>query len=90
MEIRFLGHSAFALTEGDMTVLIDPFLTGNPKAAIAAQRGQPRAIRLDEDDRVGHVECDCPGSSTTTLERVADSTSALNACASVSIGGNVS
>jgi L-ascorbate metabolism protein UlaG (beta-lactamase superfamily) len=37
MEIRFLGHSAFALTDGDMTVLIDPFLTGNPKAAIAAQ-----------------------------------------------------
>src|SRR5438105_1617632 len=55
---------------------------------LAAQRGQRRSIRLDQDDRVGHVECDCPGSSTTTFERVADSTSDLNAWASVSIGGN--
>jgi L-ascorbate metabolism protein UlaG (beta-lactamase superfamily) len=36
MDIRFLGHSAFELTDGDSTVLIDPFLTGNPKAAVAA------------------------------------------------------
>jgi L-ascorbate metabolism protein UlaG (beta-lactamase superfamily) len=36
MDIRFLGHAAFALSDGDTTVLIDPFLTGNPKAAIAA------------------------------------------------------
>src|SRR5450755_294153 len=36
MEVRFLGHAAFALSDGDTTVVIDPFLTGNPKAAIAA------------------------------------------------------
>jgi L-ascorbate metabolism protein UlaG (beta-lactamase superfamily) len=36
MEIRFLGHSAFALVDGDTTVLVDPFLTGNPKAAVTA------------------------------------------------------
>jgi L-ascorbate metabolism protein UlaG (beta-lactamase superfamily) len=36
MEIRFLGHAAFTISDGDSTVLIDPFLTGNPKAAIAA------------------------------------------------------
>ena len=36
MDIRFLGHAAFALSDGDTTVLVDPFLTGNPKAAIAA------------------------------------------------------
>lgn len=33
MEIHFLGHAAFALKEGGTTVLVDPFLTGNPKAA---------------------------------------------------------
>ena len=33
MDIRFLGHPAFELKDGDTTVLIDPFLTGNPKAA---------------------------------------------------------
>jgi len=36
MEIRFLGHACFELSDGDTTVLIDPFLSGNPKAAIGA------------------------------------------------------
>jgi L-ascorbate metabolism protein UlaG (beta-lactamase superfamily) len=36
MDIRFLGHAAFALEHGGKTVLIDPFLTGNPKAAASA------------------------------------------------------
>jgi L-ascorbate metabolism protein UlaG (beta-lactamase superfamily) len=35
-EVRFLGHACFIVSDGDTTVLIDPFLTGNPKAAIAA------------------------------------------------------
>jgi L-ascorbate metabolism protein UlaG (beta-lactamase superfamily) len=35
-EVRFLGHACFTLSDGDTTVLIDPFLTGNPKAAISA------------------------------------------------------
>ncbi|HOZ01931.1 MAG TPA: metal-dependent hydrolase [Candidatus Syntrophosphaera sp.] len=35
MKIRFLGHSAFELTGADGTkILIDPFLEGNPQAAI--------------------------------------------------------
>jgi L-ascorbate metabolism protein UlaG (beta-lactamase superfamily) len=33
MEIRYLGHAAFQLIDGDVSVLVDPFLTGNPKAA---------------------------------------------------------
>jgi L-ascorbate metabolism protein UlaG (beta-lactamase superfamily) len=36
MELRFLGHACFELSDGDTTVLIDPFLRGNPKAAISA------------------------------------------------------
>jgi L-ascorbate metabolism protein UlaG (beta-lactamase superfamily) len=36
MDIRFLGHAAFALEHDGKTVLIDPFLTGNPKAAVSA------------------------------------------------------
>ncbi len=36
MEVRFLGHACFTLSDGDATVLIDPFLSGNPKAAISA------------------------------------------------------
>src|SRR5919202_1181749 len=36
MEIRFLGHAAFSLEHEGTTVLVDPFLTGNPKAAAQA------------------------------------------------------
>jgi L-ascorbate metabolism protein UlaG (beta-lactamase superfamily) len=44
MEIRYLGHSAFELTHEGVTVLIDPFLTGNPKAAASAEELTPDAI----------------------------------------------
>ena len=46
MDIRFLGHACFELSDGSETVLIDPFLTGNPKAAIAAQDAAATAILL--------------------------------------------
>jgi L-ascorbate metabolism protein UlaG (beta-lactamase superfamily) len=36
MDIRFLGHAAFSLEHDGTTVLVDPFLTGNPKAAASA------------------------------------------------------
>ena len=56
---------------------------------LAAERRQRGPLGLDQDDRVDHAECVSPGSSTTTLDCVEDSTSDLNAWASVSIGGNV-
>ncbi len=46
MDIRYLGHAAFELSDGDTSVLIDPFLTGNPKAAVAADELSPQAILL--------------------------------------------
>jgi L-ascorbate metabolism protein UlaG (beta-lactamase superfamily) len=46
MDIRFLGHAAFTLSDGDTTLLIDPFLTGNPKAAVSADEVNPTAILL--------------------------------------------
>lgn len=52
MQIRFLGHAAFELTDGDTSVLIDPFLTGNPKAAAAADDLSPDAILLTH----GHAD----------------------------------
>ena len=52
MDIRFLGHAAFELTEGDTRVLIDPFLTGNPKAAVAADELEPTHIFLTH----GHAD----------------------------------
>ena len=52
MEIRFLGHSCFELTEGDTRILIDPFLTDNPKAAAAASELEPTHIFLTH----GHAD----------------------------------
>jgi L-ascorbate metabolism protein UlaG (beta-lactamase superfamily) len=45
-EVRFLGHACFTLSDGDTTVLIDPFLSGNPKAAIAADEVAATTILL--------------------------------------------
>jgi L-ascorbate metabolism protein UlaG (beta-lactamase superfamily) len=52
MEIRYLGHSAFELVDGEARVLVDPFLTGNPKAAVTAEEVNPTLICLSH----GHAD----------------------------------
>ncbi|MDX6671663.1 MAG: hypothetical protein QOI91_2026 [Solirubrobacteraceae bacterium] len=52
MDIRFLGHACFELRDGDTSLLIDPFLTGNPKAAASADDLDPTAILLTH----GHAD----------------------------------
>jgi L-ascorbate metabolism protein UlaG (beta-lactamase superfamily) len=52
MDIRFLGHAAFEIVEGDTRVLIDPFLTGNPKGAVDADELEPTHIFLTH----GHAD----------------------------------
>src|SRR5438477_9361601 len=52
MELRFLGHACFELTDGTTNVLIDPFLTGNPKAAISADDVNPTTVLLTH----GHAD----------------------------------
>jgi L-ascorbate metabolism protein UlaG (beta-lactamase superfamily) len=52
MDIRFLGHACFELSDGDTRVLVDPFLTGNPKAAAEASELEPTHIFLTH----GHAD----------------------------------
>jgi L-ascorbate metabolism protein UlaG (beta-lactamase superfamily) len=52
VDIRWLGQSCFELKAGGTTVLIDPFLTGNPKAAATADEMQPDVILLTH----GHAD----------------------------------
>jgi L-ascorbate metabolism protein UlaG (beta-lactamase superfamily) len=52
VEIRFLGHSCVELTGAGASVLVDPFLTGNPKAAAQASEVQADAVLLTH----GHVD----------------------------------
>ncbi len=45
-QVRFLGHACFTISDGSTTVLIDPFLSGNPKAAISADDVSATTILL--------------------------------------------
>jgi L-ascorbate metabolism protein UlaG (beta-lactamase superfamily) len=51
-EITFLGHACFLIEEGDTRVLVDPFLSGNPKAAKQADELDPTHILLTH----GHAD----------------------------------
>ena len=53
MDIRFLGHATFELSEGDARILIDPFLApNNPKATVSADDVDPTHVLLTH----GHVD----------------------------------
>jgi L-ascorbate metabolism protein UlaG (beta-lactamase superfamily) len=62
-DIRFLGHAAFTITDGNTTVLIDPFLSGNPNAAISADDVNADAIL------VTHAHADHVGDAVPIAKR---------------------
>ncbi len=53
MEIKFHGHACFELSDGDTTVLTDPFLKpNNPKAVATAEEVEPTHIAISH----GHAD----------------------------------
>ena len=96
MEIRFLGHACFELTEGDTRVLIDPFLTGNPKAAAEARRRRPdphlpharprRPQRRHRGHRQAHGR---PGGGDRRAGRTSSGEQGVENVADPNIGGTV-
>ena len=53
MEIKFHGHSCFELSDGDTTVLVDPFLKpNNPAAVHTAEEVEPTHIAISH----GHAD----------------------------------
>jgi L-ascorbate metabolism protein UlaG (beta-lactamase superfamily) len=76
MEIRFLGHASFELSEGATRVLIDPFLTDNPKAAASADEVEPTHIFLTHGhgDHYGDIEqvAKRTGAQVVAIKEIAD------------------
>lgn len=53
IEIRYLGHAAFALDFDGVKVLIDPYLTGNPTSPIKPEEAEADFILVTHGDHVG-------------------------------------
>lgn len=53
--LRFIGHSGWVITHEDHTIVIDPFISGNPLAALAADDLDPSHIVITHGhgDHVG-------------------------------------
>ena len=58
MELAYLGHSAFKLSLDGHELLIDPFLSGNPRSSAAPEDCSPSHILLSHahGDHVGDTE----------------------------------
>ncbi|MGE0379152.1 MAG: MBL fold metallo-hydrolase, partial [Planctomycetaceae bacterium] len=57
-KITWLGHGTFEIQTVGMTLLIDPFLTGNPSASTTAAAVKPDAnlITHGHGDHVGDAD----------------------------------
>ena len=95
MEIRFLGHACFEFTEGETRVLVDPFLSGNPKAAAQPDELDQNHIFLTHghSDHYGDI-VDIgkrTGARVVAIKEVADELGeqGLESVADPNIGGTV-
>lgn len=76
MKVTWLGHSALKL-EGSKTVFIDPFLSGNPVAAIGADsitEADVVVVTHDHGDHVGdsHAICQKTGATLVSIFEIAE------------------
>lgn len=62
-KLRFFGHSACEVVDGDSHILIDPFLSGNPVATVKPEELNPTAILLS------HAHGDHLGDSIAIAKR---------------------
>ncbi|MFQ5607994.1 MAG: metal-dependent hydrolase, partial [Candidatus Zixiibacteriota bacterium] len=65
----FLGHSAVQLSDGKTTILIDPFLSGNPQATVSPDELSPDFIVLTHGhgDHVGDTVAIAKRSGATCI-----------------------
>ncbi|MFH1944378.1 MAG: metal-dependent hydrolase [Acidobacteriota bacterium] len=94
MNITWLGHSAIKI-EGSKIVYIDPFLTGNPNASMAAEQIQKADIVIVTHDHGDHLGdafpiCKRTGATLVAMHEIAVDAAAQGLCAEgMNIGGTV-
>ncbi len=64
LEVRFLGHSALWISDGETRIVVDPFITGNPKATMNAEQLEADLILLT------HAHGDHYGDSVALSKRL--------------------
>ena len=94
VDIRWLGHACFQLEAGGTTVLVDPFLSGNPSAAASADDLEPDAVLLTHGhhDHFGDVVdiAKRTGATVVAITELADELSgSLENVLDPNIGGTV-
>lgn len=69
LTITYLGHSAFTFTDGSHTLVVDPFLTGNPVASCAADDVKCEYIALTHGhaDHVGDTVAIAKANDATVI-----------------------
>jgi L-ascorbate metabolism protein UlaG (beta-lactamase superfamily) len=90
VELTYFGHSAFQLTDGSTTVLVDPFLTGNPVATTSADSLSADTILIT------HAHADHVGDAPAIAKRTGATVITINELANYlssqgvknAIGGN--
>jgi L-ascorbate metabolism protein UlaG (beta-lactamase superfamily) len=96
MDITYLGHAAFSITSGETDILIDPFLTHNPKASVSADDVAPNHILLSHghQDHFGDIVdiAKRTGATVVALTEVADELASKHGLENVldpNLGGTV-
>ncbi|ASJ07842.1 metal-dependent hydrolase [Thermococcus siculi] len=81
VRVKFLGHAAF-LIEGSKKILIDPFLTGNPKAAVKPEEVEADLILIT------HAHGDHIGDAVAIAQRTGAKIVAMYDIANYLVEGN--
>jgi L-ascorbate metabolism protein UlaG (beta-lactamase superfamily) len=78
IDVKYLGHSCFQITAGAVRILTDPFLTGNPYAAVTADKVDANYILVSHghSDHVGDTESIAKRTGATIIGSI-DLTGAL-------------
>lgn len=53
VKLTFIGHSAFKISDGEHSILIDPFVTGNPLAASTDLKADDILLTHAHGDHLG-------------------------------------